>query len=69
MSRSKEERVDEARRRLLRAGAYAAPAILSVVVVRNAQAAPSCNPVTKGMAMGASDMAQDMGSMGNADMT
>lgn len=49
--------MDEARRRLLRAGAYAVPAVLSVVVVRHAQANPSCGPVTMGMT---ADMLPDM---------
>lgn len=68
VSRNKEDRVNEARRRLLRSGAASVPAILGVVVVRNAQPATSCGPVTMGMAM-AVDMAQNMGAMGNADMT
>lgn len=69
VSRSEDDRVNEARRRLLRSGAASVPAILSVVVVRNAQTTPSCNPVTMGRAMGAADMMQTMGPMGNSDMT
>jgi hypothetical protein len=62
MSDGSDERIDEARRRLAKAGLWAVPAVLSVVYVRSAEAqqSPSCNPYTMGM-MG---MGMDMDNMG-----
>jgi len=65
MAENGEERVDEARRRLAKMGLYSVPAVLGVLVVRNAGASanPSCNPFTMGMGMG-----MGMGNMGMGNM-
>jgi hypothetical protein len=61
MAQTETEKIDEARRRLARAGIYAVPAILSVVVVRSAGAQVTCNPVQ----MGNMNIMNAMNAMGN----